>query len=1004
MSSPVRVLLSYHPADAELTAAFKKQLTAALGGRVPVFWEKQTEGGDPQAADRFLEKAHLAVIVFSSDYAVSGEDLMEKERIKRWELERRPTLPVLVLYARMAEMPADLLALTVAPGPGQPVVTPGIDRDRQLHRAALMATELLATASGAQPAADYEPPLTIADVRERLSPLLRRLNLSPVFAFLKSIVYDARVKKAVFELEDAFVETYQKARLEKDFEVLQVQVGQIREDLQFQIDQLQETELAPRWRSAFYKVERDAVPQFILFNPVEDIALPETLYKKNDVEAATDALNLPQQQEFRRLLLLAQDAMAVGAYPRAHAFAEQVRSQIDPLSAQLYEMLLVSYLHQETPKRIVHDALYGNGRLLNHVVMFAGRLREFQQSGKCPSKTALYNLQAVAEELSDALFVEYDAIRQDYVLHTGKRAEETGEHRPVLEKCLHTAQTVYRAVHPYQGFLKTLVVELCGGGKCAWIERVEVPGMGPLRFASRPEFDVESTILEILQMLSDAVPNLPDAYEKLFFQLREDVYFNLLAKRNALDKQLEWEKRRLRHYSNERQAVIHYLYACLLGFRIFKDQGNDPYEQSFLRLALEYLLPQLLITAGEAPPYQYPEDLRWFELDHAGEVQNLPELKSHHFDALAVVEKIARDMGGSAAWLQVHPNVKTVIYQQYIQDTNAAYELIRRGRQHTDFRRMDDLEARRRAIDCLRRWEICYLADPPQGQAYLDLCLHELAGDSLLTWFQFNPTELITHPDSTALGYNAKAQVKKLTNLSLHTTEPEIQRQVAENLFLKEIKPAYARLKRGDESQRAQAVSLLLQALNCYREHPQQIYLELVYGELVDEHKFRWIDVDEQGAWKSWPFQSPYPFDPLLVLEELCKIRSERFKLYESRGVIAQRRFADLRDRYRTEISEVRPENGREERAVAIEIIRKLKGLYMFYPEKSFLDIPMRELSDHGYIRWNEYFLGFIPTNTNHYENTYYQFDYKVELADVKTLLREQYNWLEKVMRETGYV
>jgi hypothetical protein len=1032
MAAPLRIFLSYELNDAELAQALKKQLAAAFPGRSLIYWERAAPVDPVHGADRFLERASLAIILWSVDYSASGESLLDKERIKKWERERRPFLPVLVAYMRSATLPPDLLAFEVAPASDEPVVQTGVDRDRQLFRVAQAAAVLVQTAPGGSSAAlenpVYEPPYTIEDARERLAPLTRRQNLTPLFHFLKSIVYDARVRKHVFELEDAYTEAYQRARLEKAFDLLIHTVDGLRAELRHLIATLEEVELVGPWRGAFARFERGGTPLFTLYYPSDEIVVPATLDSEGDLESGKAA-------DFRRLLLLSQDALALGNFAQAHAYAEQVRTGLEAESAQLYEFLLVSYVHLEKPDVIVRDALHGTGHLFNHVVLYAGRLREYQAEGKCPSRTAAHNLRAVAEDLSDYLWTEYDALPNDHVLDTGKRAEEVADARTPVEKCLHTAQTIYRAIDPYQGFLKTLVLELAGGGKIDWIDRVELSpfalpsGRGHLfgegfRFASRGEFDVESTIVEILEMLDEAEPartpgelQLPgqtvaepgDAERSaLFYQLREDLYYSLLAKRKALSQQLAWEQRRLRHYSDERLAVIRYVHACLLGYRIFGDQGNDhDKEQSFLRLAIEYLLPNLIrpdAPGGSAVTYDFPRDLRWFDLDESGAVYTHGDVQPYRFDAYGLLQTVVNLLGGAPTWLHVHPNINASIYQQYAADTQAGYALLRQALSYTDFRRIDDLKARRGVIECLNRWVICYRAFPEHGQTFLEESIRELVGDGLLLWMHFNPYELVPHADSLTLGYDSVRQLRALSKLTTRLTEVDIQHRLAENLFARHIQPTYARVPAGDETQRTILVSLLIQTLNGYREYPQPVYLDFVFQELTEETKLRWITVDLYGTWQPYASSSQLAFDPVEVILQLNRISPERYKLYDIRRTIANRRFADLQAEYRREISDLRTENGRYERAVAIDIIRRLKGLYQFFPDTSFLELPIRELSGNGNIRWNERFLGVFPTTTNHYESNYYEFDYKVELAIIKELLRTQHERLERVMRETGYI
>ncbi len=162
------------------------------------------------------------------------------------------------------------------------------------------------------------------------------------------------------------------------------------------------------------------------------------------------------------------------------------------------------------------------------------------------------------------------------------------------------------------------------------------------------------------------------------------------------------------------------------------------------------------------------------------------------------------------------------------------------------------------------------------------------------------------------------------------------------------------------------------------------------------------MDILENGDWLPWPYESPLAFDPGDILEQLALIQPGRYRLLEARQRIARRRFADLQARYFREISEYTHENRQMERQIAIDIIRKLKGVFLSYPDAAFLEIPLRELEGNGRIRWREQFLGIFPSAENHYENKYFRFDFRQELSEIKMYRDTRQQWMEHVLRQTG--
>lgn len=1016
MSAPVRIYLSANTADAGTAEGLEKHLRAAFAGHPLELRDRSSlyPGTDNAlGGEAWLRWADLCIVVFSADY-LSQDTSREWEMAKRLERERRPALQILIAYARSAAMPADFQAFPIAPGPSEPVQQPGFDRDRQLARVAHMARLLYDERGKGQPDDLLNEALGFPFAVRWMQAAASRLNLLPPLALLKKIAQDAALKKTAYEMEDLFGETLRQGKLAKIPLTEYLQRNEtVREDYRFSLQHLQESDLAAGWRSAFLLTAaswQSPTAPLALFTPTDDISIPETLnlsVTSGEVQENVGSMSYQQKSDFRRELLLAQDALSVENYSRAHSHCERVRTQIDPQSAQLYEYLLLSFVQNETPVRIARDAVDDEKRrLLHHVVLYANRLREYQQSRQCPSQTGEYNLRATAEALSDALDRLYDQLPNDYLVDTGKRAAEMPDNRAIVSRCREVGEIIFRSVHSYTGFLETLVLELCGGGKYAWIQRVEI-SHDEFVFVSSQHFEIETSAAELVNLLSTATQDRSGVESRL----SEALLLRLRAKRSRLHRYLAEEKRRYRKFNDPRESVIQFVQACLLGYNLFKNSplplNAGPAEAShlprhrgefFLRLALEYLMPALVLQ----PDPDAVEDLRWFDLDPAGQVVAHPDTARYAFDAFAVVEKIVRDYAGRTGWLRVGPNLRREVYLQYVADTDALYEQVRSGLQWTDFRRMTDLQARGMLVKCLRRWVVAYHAYPEQGQVFLDRCVEEITGHGLLNWLYFNPDELATHPDSLAFGYDARAELHTLCGYSIQHTEPLLARRIAERLYQQQVLPAYEALRRGEETQRGQVVGLLRQAFAAYRLSPDPRYLDFVFREMTEEVKFRWVNVGEDGQAKPWAFQSDQPWQALEVLAELQRIDPRAYACLTVRERVAERRHADQMERYLRDISEFRQENRRPERAIAIDILRKMRGIFLYYPRAEFLELPLRELQDKGRIRWNARFLGFFPTRENHYENQFYHFNYRLELYQLKQLLEQHYLYMEQVMRDCG--
>ncbi|MBK8919965.1 MAG: toll/interleukin-1 receptor domain-containing protein [Saprospirales bacterium] len=829
----IHIFISFDPSDVQTAEGLYRYLNQALEDRELVFWNPMqiAEEDYRKEAGQFLEKTQLFIACLSTHYLDSPNTRWSVD-FALMEQKRRAGFHILVVLAQAAFVPAALAGFPLAPAPDQPVEGYSLSREIQLKRTVQKGVDLL---FGVDRTGDLfilpeEAAFVLAfeDVRERLLVWLEHCDLEPLFLLLKQLLHPEKTPDALFQLEDAFGEWRQQTQRSKlSFDVFNQTVRAIRLDLGHLIERLDQSQCRNNWpvlfANTYYGLKPVNVPTDPLsglFLPSGEIQIPQTLNLPATPPAeppspgSTGALTVQQQQEFRRNLLLAQDAIGMGQFGRAHTLCEQVRGNIDPQSAQLYELLLISYLKKEGPDRIIHDAVYGSGAKLNHVIVYAGRFADYQRQDICPTEADAYNLRATAQALSDALLRLYSTYQNDYILHTGRYAKEVPDNRAAIAHCVQVGMVVYRTVHPYRGFLELAANELCNGGKYDYIRQVEIID-DTFRFASHEDFGIESEIREIIGMLEAVSPDDDDALMNR--QLRENLFFNLKAKRLRLQAQMEAERRRYLHFTDLRDSVIELVHAALLGYKIFGDR-DYPDPESFLRLALEQLLPGLLLPTVSGTSAKAVGDLRWFTLDASGQVGAHPDCARFRFDVTAVVEKIVRDHAGQASWLQVHPNIKMEVYRQLMADTQKMYQHMAGELKWTDIRRPNETDARQAVIECLRQWKSASLAYPAYAAEHRQQILQELTGNKLLLWMRIDPPRLVTEADSTGLGYDAVAEYQELLEKNHDIDPAEANKLLANNLFRRQIRPDFDLLPAGEEKHRHELSSLLVQALHGYRD------------------------------------------------------------------------------------------------------------------------------------------------------------------------------------------
>jgi hypothetical protein len=995
----MRLFFSVSPADRVTALALQHALRTLLPEVGWEFWDDSRSASNERRTDAqaWLESARMAVVVHSPDYAATPDENWEKNAILQEKNRRRDGLTVAVVQARHHVMPPDLAGFECLPHADEAIEGP--NGDRLLKQAAHALARLLRGEAGLLPYASGSssegqhrthedrtpPPITLSDLRERLLELADRNNLGDVLEVLHGIVHDADLLRRVLALKDEFVGAHLRERLQlADY---QEKIKNIRCRTEQLIGELTEERLLHLgWPSVFLEMYRTSSQRetFPFFLPGEDIQIPETLNLPVTTDDAGSAervglLSYEQKLEFRRLLLLAQDALAVEKYSLAHAHAEQVRTKIDPQSAQLYEMLLVSFVKNENPNRIMHRLMEGIKSGFNHVKLYSDRFELYQngQPQRCPTQTGRHNRLVAIEELGAGLEREYQALTPHAILDTGARAGDPAETRKRVLQCLEALFLLYQSLLPTKVLVEPMILEIIGGGKCHWLERMELRD-GVWQFVGNADFDIEGKIGELLDLLRRADRRRPP--EKQREMLREDLFFRLFAACHSLAEQVSEERRQHHVRTDVRRSVIRVIEACVLGHTLLTEAGDVlEVRKSLLRLAVELLLPGLL---AETDVMDIPEsvNLDWFDLDDLGELRNAAVCADYDFDALTVLQKIIHDMAGQTGWLKTYPNVKEEVWKTYVAETDAAYEAVRTGLQYDNFQRMDDLEARRRVVHCLRRWQVCYRAYPERGFVFLEKMLHELAGNELLMWFIINPLAIQNHPDSLAYGYDAERELASLRTLPDTWTDERVTQTVVGNLYRRYLLPEYEAVPRRDESKRGRLAELLGAMLLAFQKHPVPLYLDLVYRELSAETKLKWIDINRRGQWVN--FGSA--FDATDVLRQLTAQLPLRFDPLATRRAIADRRWEEQTLRYTTEISEIRHENRLPERKIAADIIWRLKGTYLFYPDLKYLELPLLELQGLGRIRWFARALGIFATNSNHFENVLVPFDLRAERVELE--------------------
>jgi len=975
MHEPVRIFLTYDEPEASLAASLKDHLRTAFSSHDIAFYERST--GMPEERDglAFLQTATCSLVILSNTFLLKGRNKLELAHAQREEALRRPAAPLFLVKAEPMVLPAALHGYIHLLEDEDSLRSAHFPVARQLHRVAARLLQWLTIHQGDE---DHSAPFQAVpeahDLLDRLGRMSRQADLEPLFDILHHTIADADHRQALSDMRIDWLAV----RGYRDWTLRQRSQERIAAGLRSMLGALQPPDISEAWKTACRRLEDPPrrAPAFHI--PGADIQIPEAL---------TGDLRTEQRQTYARNMSLCLDALVVGQPERGFGLLDQLRQQLTPHAGQLYELLLLALFMREGADAIVSTFLQGSANPYGHIALFCQHLDLCQSQGMCPTPSGVFNRQVIAEALSEAMQRAY------HRLNTVQDDAQTWR-RQVLG-LVTLASHVYRDIHPHTAALTTLLTAICGGGRGHWIERVELKDNGTTRFHGPDHLDLQPMAEQLIDMLQRS-SNWDDHANAA---MRADILNALLAKRKLLHERLVWEQRRHRRHTDERQEVIHLVHAALFGYHLFGDPPHGSPDHAFLRLALELLIPEQLWSnnALPAPTLQaYPLPMRWFDLDETGALRTHPKNADYQFDVLAMVRHLVVHASGVSGWSVVQGNLEEAVIRQFVRDTDAQYAYLRANRMHTDFRRMDDLLVRRATIECLNRWSAAYKANPEAYAHLTDTMLQELIGNRLLIWFYLNPDRLATHPDSLALGYDAKVALHWITRTPIARTQEDIQSTLAANMYAQTIAPSYSAIPPADGHERYAVAFIMAQALHLFRDLQQDpVYLNLVYEEITMEHKLPWIMVDPAGLPQAVPVDQMRGFNAWSVLEQLARRNPVQWSLMEARRRIAKKRHRELLDLYYREINEDRRLNGLPERRILIQIMRQMRALFHFFPEPEFLELSLRELQGKGRMQWQISLLNVFPIPQNQPENNLLDFDYRQELSDVRALVQTSEAWMQ---------
>lgn len=677
--------------------------------------------------------------------------------------------------------------------------------------------------------------VSVDELESRLNIYLQSNRINTVYTFLERLVSNVRKLYIIASFKESFHEYVWKLNnldftiqdWDRKVEELIIRIGDF-------ISSLEEKDLILKWKTEFLELSmglraNDVSPLFALFSQADAIKVPDQILSKRE------------KQRFKRLMYLYQDAYQAGEYKIAYEYCLQLRAEIEPESAQLYEYLMLSYFKMQKEDRIIVKALDGEMRALNYLFVYANRFKQLQRLSlkqqikegqdrqsklkKIPgSETGDHNLKQIASGLMVALAKEYSRINYDYV--TDFKEIDPKDFKRIKE-CITIGTKITQYVEIDLSFAEIIINELAGGNKNQWLfinyegeifekEEMEVPAQTIINDTKR--------LITYHDRLSEE-----DASEILaenLFSSLEKKYLSLRRKKSSC--------RSAEKLLMLRKAI----YKCIISYRI----GTIIFPEQ----AKRFCATPIKELSGDG------SILNWFTLsDEPNLILNEGCQGIDGINPREVLEYFILLENGKVSWKELKKELMQIEYQKLVRSTDKTYEKTTSDN-YTIL--PGNLKIVRKTLRCLQDYYTCYAYE--KDSIFLDKVYIELVGGGYFFWFKLYPKGLELHE---TLGADQVPASKLYNVISEHYSEEEFKQILSKNYFTKVIKEQYFQTRKklaegtiARDVARKMIYNLMLESSILYQsEHKRKDIIDFIYSEFIEEETFSWVAIEPTARYYS---------------------------------------------------------------------------------------------------------------------------------------------------------
>ncbi|HMQ48513.1 MAG TPA: hypothetical protein PKA00_11725 [Saprospiraceae bacterium] len=927
MRKPVEVLLLNAIDEKECRSAFEKELQYLSEKKRLQLWHRGKIGAHAREEDQFqqaLDRADIVVLLLSPGLIADHEkelkkilDLLAAKQVEVFGLPIRPIDPK--AFKGLSNLP-------VFQGWRQPLY---VAKEMDSRTFSAMVQYLRQAILHVYDHPEY---LTFVDLQDRLKLLLHQRGFLRFSHLMEQLLVVSPALYALKDLREQYLKSHQFSPAKSLSFYPHVWYQQLDRVLEKWIFELHPSDLIPNWKEAFptWCLQLNGQAHFAssvvfpLFDSEKSLQIPIGL---SQTEAAVC------QKRYDSFC----QALCTDQYDQAWDIAEQLWNDAPVTDKSWYEYRLLGLWAAKGADQIIREALHG-GNTLKMLCYFDQNLQQLPHQSDLPA----YNHALIGKELARALMQLYQ-----------NNLQEGTANKDLLEKLLELHVDIHRHFESASGFLEYATQELLGMGYAKWIRPVKVASEG-WYLEDLQGYNARNALGNLFQEMVRDYMRITDtsmankAWDNLLTKLRlnyENLCVQILEKGEA--------------FESFRGAMVDLLQTAQIAFTA----STDP---RFLDVLIEEL------SDGALP---------WFGFDEQGKMIPYHGIQ---FDALTHLRHALRLRGEQDAG--IHTKIerirKGVYHSAHLQlkrqcnDLKSSME--EQMRVMSAFRMKQDgliedwtlsrgiapteesihnlsiaLDANRLALfDCLEKWYHLYLVD--QNGYCIDELLKELSGSSLVLWFDLYQSQLYPYGPCKRLDIPVQELVDKALAIKPEQ-RASFEKQAADNLYRLEVAPIYEKITNGKEAQRYRLPGIISRCISCFALTRNEKYYNLVYQELVEERKFKWLDIDLQAKTLSnGAYDTNLGFDALGHLRQLLQLKGKDAQKGESQVLqsILNKRHAELLKRYRRDINVYPANNNIHDREMVANMIRTCLVYYEVIENEKWLHIPINELLEKGKINW----------------------------------------------------